>query len=731
MTTTLRHSNTVSGSHQHTLADVHSRIKTTTRTTNGNNTSRAEVDVEEKKEETPHDLPPGPQQTATEKLAAGVIEARKSLIKVLMEHRFKQRFSSTALSLDNSINNRAANEMEESHQPPAPYHSPFQDHNRIDSGLLVVPSNSFASCSSDPKQQQQPENSTCAMEGEGSSSITREEREYLEKLILDGDVATIEAARDRLKDTTLFPTSEMMAASNELEAMAAAAAALPSLPPRHDGGDTANRAAARPPLSPKSSSNKREPPKRRDSKIQQKLFQIHQEKKVQPSRVLQYLKQNSILQSSDELIDSAAHEAEAGCTKTPDPTSVATLPKASLPMSFGEESTDNIKDFSENLDDRPDLADEKQDEQQAPLIPSVGSWNPMEDESEDHHPSHQEDEEDAPAQEEGDDNDEVRSCMEDSFTEVDPFKDISSWIDGGQGVEVNDSGIPLIGRSSSSASSARSVSNSKGTHPHHVGNNNDAENQASTSRPFRILGTSADDVSCHPHVLSPPLMESLLAFMPEGLMNCNYWIKYSLVRDGASMWTMMRKVRASNATVLAIETVDGHVFGAFTNQSWRFSVGWYGGQQAFLWKMRRSRLETTTSIFEQAVQESEVQVFPVRPGNVAVQYCSKDCLMLGRGEIKGHSSEKYGGKHYGHGIYLDSTLLRGTTSSSETFGNPCLVDDGERGTRFDVSNIEIWTLTPHDNVDEAQQSELSTMFLEGGREGDNLNLLGILVGGPI
>ena len=47
------------------------------------------------------------------------------------------------------------------------------------------------------------------------------------------------------------------------------------------------------------------------------------------------------------------------------------------------------------------------------------------------------------------------------------------------------------------------------------------------------------------------------------------------------------------------------------------------------------------------------------------------------------------------------------------------------------ANIEVWTLTSFNTVAEAQQSELSTLFLEGGRKEKDLNLLGILVGGTI
>lgn len=104
--------------------------------------------------------------------------------------------------------------------------------------------------------------------------------------------------------------------------------------------------------------------------------------------------------------------------------------------------------------------------------------------------------------------------------------------------------------------------------------------------------------------------------------------------------------------------------------------------------------------------------------------------MLGRGEVLQPGNQK-DGKHYGHGLYLEANLLKGSTSTTETFGNPCLVHDTLRGSRFQVANLEVWTLTPHTTINEAQRSEFATLFLEGGREEKDLNLLGILVGGTI
>ena len=61
----------------------------------------------------------------------------------------------------------------------------------------------------------------------------------------------------------------------------------------------------------------------------------------------------------------------------------------------------------------------------------------------------------------------------------------------------------------------------------------------------------------------------------------------------------------------------------------------------------------------------------------------------------------------------------------------CLVDDTLRGSRFEVANLEVWTLTPHLTINEAQRSEFASLFLEGAREEKDLNLIGILTGGTI
>ena len=586
-------------------------------------------DLEEKKDDDIRSaaaaLPKDGKSATTEKPTTA--QARENLLKVLVEHRIPNKFSSTPLHMDVSGNSMHIGGR----------------HGREDSGMLVDGS-SF----SIPPEALGDDSEAL---GIGEPSLTKEERQYLAKLITEGDAATLAAAKDSLTDETLFPTN---LASDRSEQNGA-----PSKPPPHSA--------------------------RRDSKVQQKLFQIHQEKAVQPSKVLKFIQQS---QEQNSLLQSSSRDFSEEKEK-----------KNKLQNRFRSTA---IEQTSEKQ-----IAAENDIQDDSAVVEST-SWDPLEPENSDE----TQDSNVVPTAARGlvEENSErgfidatPQPSHESSFPDVDTFEDIASWIDGGQGVEVNDSGIPLEGLPSSASLISRDE--------YEPNKDIDAENANSDSmtlmhhphRPFKILGTSANDVSCHPHVMSPPLMESLLAFMPEELSNNNYWLKYSLVRDAGNLWTMLRHMRASNVTALAIETTDGHVFGSFTYDAWRFSAGWYGSSQAFLWKMRHSRLETTKSIFEQALQESEVQVFPVRPGNVAIQYCSKECLMLGRGEIKPDGKVRSGGvavaagapftkptspdkegKHYGHGIFLDHSLQKGSTSSSETFGNPCLIDEGQRGMKFEV-----------------------------------------------
>jgi hypothetical protein len=246
---------------------------------------------------------------------------------------------------------------------------------------------------------------------------------------------------------------------------------------------------------------------------------------------------------------------------------------------------------------------------------------------------------------------------------------------------------------------------------------------------FKILGTSANDVDCHPHVLSPPLMESLQNFLPPAVSDHNFWLKYSLVRDGASLPSLLRHIRGTKHTLIAIETVEGEVFGSFTSSPWRKNWNYYGNGESFLWRMRRSRSEKDAqfSVLDQAKLESELDVFQWTGSNDLVQYCSHDIMAIGGGSIREDNRDDgpdeqrdlppqntvfTNANKGGFGLAIDSELLRGTSSSCATFDSPPLSKSHLNGSPFEILNIEVWTLTPCAGVREAENLEMTTLFLE-------------------
>jgi hypothetical protein len=236
---------------------------------------------------------------------------------------------------------------------------------------------------------------------------------------------------------------------------------------------------------------------------------------------------------------------------------------------------------------------------------------------------------------------------------------------------------------------------------------------------FMILGTDADDEAAQPHVLSPPLMESLQAFLPYTKSGQNFYLKYSMIRDGASLHTFLKRARGVHYSVLALETVDGEVFGAFTGQPWRKNWNYFGSGESFLWKMRRSRREKTHDILEQAHMESEIDVYPYTGENRYIQLCTHDRIAVGGGTpaekkedvdamldsmmIKPHE--------WGFGLAISGDFMTGTSSPCVTFGSPGLSHVHSDGSSFEIVNIELWTLTPCRNEAEAEKLELGKLFL--------------------
>jgi TLD len=803
--------------------------------------------------------------------------ARKGLLNIMMN-----KFSSTPLSLheSNEFNNHPDGDKEMMNLRHKRLHSTANDKTTICGDSL------YMRHELDMYQY--------------DASLTKSERDYIRHIILSGDTNSIQSASVVLQNEDVFPVQHQLVVSNSSGSKSSSNnceandyddscgdVSVIANDDEDDDDDTATTVAddfyrdekkedsidnypgsnvtrkIDPRANMVSGATTSPPASVRDSMIQQQLFRLHETNKdLQPNELIQRMsRQNSIL----TMDDSTTTTATAMGTNYKNNSMSSSRRFRSMsppPITEGEILLQSARslDLENDMITRTQTTtisehDDSMDRSVPISVECLASKKDMAN----------------PSMEEGcDDSTRILAppppSLNDAVINIDativnsswnPFDDISSWLDGSQGVEVTattSSQTTVLSPTFDALQTA--LEDTVPSMPNLTTSVDDTiishtgtyiMSSSSSHQPFRILGTSADDVSCHPHVLSPPLMESLLAFVPEyhsthhqhhystgitaaggaerptylstvpestnvivgavsdplsdnsdgknvsldcrqftcqsdtttsnvdetkecnsesvtsnmqqrrqqdyaasSLMHSslsshsspsNFWLKYSLVRDGPGLWTFLRQVRASAICILAIETTEGHVLGAYTSQPWRLSKGWYGNKDTFLWKMRRSRLETAgKSILQQICQESEVQVYPYRTGNVAIQYCSNKCLMLGQGEVipspKKHNPDKPPptnvGKHYGYALYLDKELKSGTTSSSETFGNPCLLDSSKRGARFNVANVEVWTLTPHMTVADAEQSELSNLFLDGGRDSAHrLNFMNILVGGPI
>ena len=235
---------------------------------------------------------------------------------------------------------------------------------------------------------------------------------------------------------------------------------------------------------------------------------------------------------------------------------------------------------------------------------------------------------------------------------------------------------------------------------------------------FQILGTDCFDLTAQPHVLSPPLMESLMNFVPESLSAENWWLKYSLVRDGASLETMQNYARASQHTIIAIHTTKGDVFGSFNTAPWHIAPGYFGSGESFVWKMRYNRSQPCSSLYEQAHMESVVDVYPNSGLNSCYQFCTGNFLGVGSGEIETKNLQNEFSEQIftneqklelGFAFAIHDDLQQGTSSPSGTYCNPKLTSSHDGV--FEVCNLEVWTFTPCANVNDAELLEMKKHFL--------------------
>lgn len=240
-------------------------------------------------------------------------------------------------------------------------------------------------------------------------------------------------------------------------------------------------------------------------------------------------------------------------------------------------------------------------------------------------------------------------------------------------------------------------------------------------------------------VLNEAIMEELQDHLPFCKRGESFWLQYSLVRDGASLDLLLNKAQDSECTILAIETLEGEIFGAFCTKPWKHSQDYYGSGQSFLWRVEGERFSNSDDDDDDDDEsdledEVEVQVFKFAFLNHNIQLCQPDRLVVGGGDASHHSnpppslavadsasnaSTCSGNEHvaataeWGFGLWLEHDLLRGSSSPCLTFQSPSLSRIHADGSLFEIRNLEVWALTPCISVAQAEANQRQRRLLSG------------------
>ncbi|RPD72704.1 TLD-domain-containing protein, partial [Lentinus tigrinus ALCF2SS1-7] len=169
-------------------------------------------------------------------------------------------------------------------------------------------------------------------------------------------------------------------------------------------------------------------------------------------------------------------------------------------------------------------------------------------------------------------------------------------------------------------------------------------------------------------VLSVDLADQLRPFLPALARLPKSWtLLYSLDQHGISLNTLYARCQDFKGSQLLVVRDSGDtLFGAWMGEGIHPSKGaYYGSGESFLW---------------QKVGPDRVRVFKWTGKNDYVALCEPDYISFGGGD--GH-----------YGLWLDDTLMDGSSARCPTFDNEPLCSAGPRKgetVTFECVGVEVW-----------------------------------------
>ncbi|KAH1073338.1 hypothetical protein J1N35_025666 [Gossypium stocksii] len=169
-------------------------------------------------------------------------------------------------------------------------------------------------------------------------------------------------------------------------------------------------------------------------------------------------------------------------------------------------------------------------------------------------------------------------------------------------------------------------------------------------------------------LLTEKTRNALYASLPAIVQGRKWLLLYSTWRHGISLSTLYRRSMLwAGLSLLVVGDRKGAVFGGLV--------------EAPL-KPTNKKYQGTNSTFVFTDRPGDPVIFRPTGANRYFTLCSTEFLAIG------------GGGHFA--LYLDSDLLNGSSSFSETYGNPCLALSED----FEVKEIELWGFVYGSKYDE-------------------------------
>ncbi|CDK29604.1 unnamed protein product [Kuraishia capsulata CBS 1993] len=186
------------------------------------------------------------------------------------------------------------------------------------------------------------------------------------------------------------------------------------------------------------------------------------------------------------------------------------------------------------------------------------------------------------------------------------------------------------------------------------------------------------------------LAEDLRLHLPLRLQITHNWkLCYSLEQNGSSLSTLYSSSLPDRSEtgkkigyLLVVYDQNHDKFGCYLNEHLRpmDRRAYYGNGECFLWKVEKGRIPSLTEDLTNSSSSSlpvqfRLKVFPYTSLNDFIIYSNHSFISIGSGNGK-------------FGLWIDENLVKGASSTVDTFGNEPL----SREEQFQVMGLEIWKI---------------------------------------